>query len=635
MQSQLSNQISCKRCQKRKIRCSRTSPCINCSLASATCEYRDDRSRRLPISRDYVASLESRVAKLETFLAQLKKAPREQRDSLIDSINFLDDSADYSANAGQKSHQMGAAVHDPAKAVLRQEDEGSLTYHGPTSIYNGALASSSDNNAQATSMIPSPLVHPLDSGEGITNQCIGLFFHWQYSQFMFIDREAFIMDYQRRSFDSQFCSSALINAVCSIGALMSTDPDIRQRASHYSQQAINMVMSHGLVTPHTTSVQTLLCCAFYEIGAGNLSKGWLFSGMAFRMGHDLGFQRDPETWTDRTATEQAVVREYRRRIYWGCYVSDKFFSLMLGRPSMMHESDADVKPSEPQRQDPIFNDWAEGHGLVFLKDIIPIAPRLAEVFNKQVEISQIIREGLSAVHAPGQRLSQDWKSIALNEIDSKLARFRENLPPAMRLKQWSSLLEPVQPHLAALHMLWHSSRISLFYPFLNLSALTDGAENTTPIAADGPEKACLESVERMIAILKRFKAQHSLQNAPLIFVHGVIAAVNTIITLTRRGHNQQGNLHLPDLDLVLQEMSSTWVIAVHALSRLRKLLSAMEEEVVPNTVSQRQETLSGFDLELPTDISDFGGDSQIAQILDWDYLFAMPSDGFSNNNVNF
>lgn len=155
---------------------------------------------------------------------------------------------------------------------------GSLSYHGPTSIYNGALASSFGENIQITSTVPSPLIHSLDSGEGKTNQCIGLFFHWQYSQFMFIDREAFVQDYQRRSFDSQFCSSALIKAVCSIGALMSPDPDLRKRASYYSQQAIDMVMNHGLVTPHTTSVQTLLCCAFFEIGAGNLSKAWLLSG---------------------------------------------------------------------------------------------------------------------------------------------------------------------------------------------------------------------------------------------------------------------------------------------------------------------------------------------------------------------
>lgn len=71
-----------------------------------------------------MASLESRVAKLETFLAQLKKAPREQRDSLIDSINFLDDSADYTAHTERHKDSIGVTTNDSAKAVLRQEDEG-------------------------------------------------------------------------------------------------------------------------------------------------------------------------------------------------------------------------------------------------------------------------------------------------------------------------------------------------------------------------------------------------------------------------------------------------------------------------------------------------------------------------------
>ncbi|KAI4602593.1 hypothetical protein KJ359_007809 [Pestalotiopsis sp. 9143b] len=245
----------------------------------------------------------------------------------------------------------------------------------------------------------------------------------------------------------------------------------------------------------------------------------------------------------------------------------------------MHESDADVKASQPQRQSPIFNNWAEGHGLAHLKDSIPIAPRLADVFNKQVEISQIIREGLSAVHAPGQRLTQDWESIALNGIDSKLARFKENLPPVMRLKQWSSLLEPVQPHLAAL------------------------------------------------------QAQHGLSNGSLIFVHGIIAAVNTILTLTRGGRDLQSKTYLPDLELALQEISSTWAIAGHALSRLRILLSTMHNETTPTLPSQIKDAPLGFDLEALNDMSDLdNGGSQIAQILDWDYLFAMPSDAFHNSD---
>lgn len=170
------------------------------------------------------------------------------------------------------------------------------------------------------------------------------------------------------------------------------------------------------------------------------------------------------------------------------------------------------------------------------------------------------------------------------------------------------------------------------YPFLHLSTF-NGNDDSSTMTSDSPEMACIESVERIIAILKRFRAQHSLSNGSLIFVHGVIAAVNTILTLTRNGRDLQSKTYLPDLELALQEMSSTWAIAGHALSRVRILLSAMHNETAPTLPSQIKDTPLGFDLEPLHDTSDLdNGGSQIAQILDWDYLFAMPSDAFHDSD---
>jgi hypothetical protein len=53
-------------------------------------------------------------------------------------------------------------------------------------------------------------------------------------------------------------------------------------------------------------------------------------GMAFRMGQDLGMQQDPTHWISKDgslATPQDI--EIRRRIYWGCYTSDKLADLHL------------------------------------------------------------------------------------------------------------------------------------------------------------------------------------------------------------------------------------------------------------------------------------------------------------------
>lgn len=65
------------------------------------------------------------------------------------------------------------------------------------------------------------------------------------------------------------------------------------------------------------------------------------------MAQYLGFQRDPQYWflddTDVPAYEDI---EIRRRIYWGCFVSDKIISLMLGRPICLYDKDAAVESVE-------------------------------------------------------------------------------------------------------------------------------------------------------------------------------------------------------------------------------------------------------------------------------------------------
>lgn len=95
---------------------------------------------------------------------------------------------------------------------------------------------------------------------------------------MFIDREAFVQEFEVNPVDGEFCSAPLVHAGCAIGALMSPDPDIRALAAGFADLAESYLTSQGLGTPRLTSVQALLCCAYYEVGRGNLSKGWQFSG---------------------------------------------------------------------------------------------------------------------------------------------------------------------------------------------------------------------------------------------------------------------------------------------------------------------------------------------------------------------
>lgn len=65
------------------------------------------------------------------------------------------------------------------------------------------------------------------------------------------------------------------------------------------------------------------------------------------MAQDLGFQRDPNHWVMQDVSINSPEDiEIRRRIYWGCYLSDKVISLILGRPVFLHESEAVVGLAE-------------------------------------------------------------------------------------------------------------------------------------------------------------------------------------------------------------------------------------------------------------------------------------------------
>lgn len=97
---------------------------------------------------------------------------------------------------------------------------------------------------------------------------------------MFIPREQFLLDFQNNPGNGQFCSPPLIHAICAIGACMSTNPSIKEYAPEFSVAAHRLLFPQGLGTPHLTSVQALLCCAFYELSKGDFSRAWIFSGMA-------------------------------------------------------------------------------------------------------------------------------------------------------------------------------------------------------------------------------------------------------------------------------------------------------------------------------------------------------------------
>lgn len=278
-----------------QLKCSRTKPCQNCATAGQACEYREVDRKRRPATHEYVTSLEDRVAWLESFIGRLQAAPAQERDDLLQSMSFGDhlparrplaSTSNPNSDKGQGGHYTRESI-----ANLQVDLEGSLIYHGATSIYcahsgrpttgndfgaSSALskhASASDTNFEYVAEHFGISLH-----DELVHDALLQFFKWQYPHFMFIYREAFLRDHFSDRVRCKYWSSALLLSVCALGTLMSPDKRHRESSAQFFSAAESILIVSGLTKPSIVTVQGFLCLAFYEIGRGNLSKGWGFSG---------------------------------------------------------------------------------------------------------------------------------------------------------------------------------------------------------------------------------------------------------------------------------------------------------------------------------------------------------------------
>ncbi|XXG95528.1 hypothetical protein Hte_001792 [Hypoxylon texense] len=253
----------------------------------------------------------------------------------------------------------------------------------------------------------------------------------------------------------------------------------------------------------------------------------------------------------------------------------------------MHENDADVDTSEPLPQDPpVWDNWLISHGMDFLKTIRPAGPKLALLFNQQVELGRIIHDMLSNVFAPKRKnatKSKRWTTAILQQLNARLLAWHEALPGDMRWKKWFTNKDRLQPNVTVLHTLYHSTRICLNLPFITTIEPHTLHQEQTAISNSISEciKICKSSAEEIAGILERFKSQHTLGNAPVILVQGAIVAANAILITSRISGTSVSLMEdtpFPNLDEALNEMSVSWSLASDARVRLGKALDWQQPE---------------------------------------------------------
>ncbi|KAK4236669.1 fungal-specific transcription factor domain-containing protein [Achaetomium macrosporum] len=96
------------------------------------------------------------------------------------------------------------------------------------------------------------------------------------------------------------------------------------------------------------TVQALLLLADLECGVGRDTTGWMYSGMANRLGFDIGLHVNPSG-----ADLSELERQTRRQVMSACVMFDRKWALLLGRPTTIKSQDINVDVLPKMQREPL------------------------------------------------------------------------------------------------------------------------------------------------------------------------------------------------------------------------------------------------------------------------------------------
>lgn len=229
-------------------------------------------------------------------------------------------------------------------------------------------------------------------------------------------------------FESGTMSAFLANCICALAARFSDDTPLdnpTHSCAPFIAKAQEVIVSlTQLPTTETTSGLILLAWASY--GQGNDSGLWQWSGMAVRMGLDIGIHEVSEIYD----SQQHVVRT--RLLFWTLFITDRIISFSAGRQTTINEDiveiplpeDQDFFP-DPSRDNTAMLEAVEPVPFVSFVRLMVIVGRISNVLNG--------RRGKPRTLVTTSESQSQGKLVA--ELQVRLLQFYSNLPDSLR---WTS-----------------------------------------------------------------------------------------------------------------------------------------------------------------------------------------------------
>ncbi|KAI8829473.1 fungal-specific transcription factor domain-containing protein [Chytriomyces cf. hyalinus JEL632] len=526
------------------------------------------------------------------------------------------------------------------------------------------------------SSLPAALVHanqyplskppdPLASlPQDAKNELIGLYFKYIDPMMHILHRQSFHDSKEAESplllhtiyaMAARYCKHPAVLAIgalyCSSanGSASTTMEELHARACDAFYFKARDLVDQFMDFPRVSTIAAFCLLKCLCAGSGRVSASWMYSGMAISMLKDL--RRTNTVEDDLAATLDALAdadgtgaghgvewieREKRRRLWWSCYVGDRYAAVASDRPMILVDTDCKVHfPSNINdwdagrpidRETPLSLDFKQRHTLDFASSnaFVPftnLQPThsyfliLCKLFGRIIDFTKVYKTATThpptAQHRP-LTLPADFNKPEIDQqmqiLEASLHSWARLLPESLALS--NSLTGAELSHFSSpantlsllseldsdknlknhLHLFYHISHILVHKPkLMHMLRVLPSSQHHSSIPLQEGFKKSLFHATQITQLLTRVRTTnpHLIHFTPFITCFAIFqSALIHLIRGQVSCHHSDADRSCQDALLhadALKGFSRDWGIAVKLCGSLLALIEAAKEEAVKNS----------------------------------------------------
>lgn len=422
-----------------------------------------------------------------------------------------------------------------------------------------------------------------ESDHAYESHLINLFFSWHNSLQFPVDKTIFLRerDKYKSGQSTDLFTPSLENAILCVGAAYTdrVHSSIDDSVDEFFALRTKAYLDIEIDSPTIATVQALLILSSHEAAQTRESRGWIYMGMATQIITDLGLHLDLEREYSRLGSDDEFddLNITRRNVFWTVKSVDIMWSAYSGRPSVMQNLVHNQKSPLPSRTYH-WEAYMDQHSTVNFPEGFDF--RAAAYVHVHLASLMLILGRVSEVLYSGVPDMSNNTQAFVHGADADFQQWFANLPPNLRL----DMKQPFHVQsVLELHLIYHESVILLHRPLITpVDAAGDGLAVNEEAAAISLDK-CLESADKICAIVVLYRNRYGLKRLHHQMVHATMtAALIHVFQLCVLPAGSAGNKKAQASFLIciqaLGEMGQTFKSASRALDVITSLRQSWRDD---------------------------------------------------------